>query len=246
MKYRSIFISDVHLGTKVSQAALLLDFLRDSDCEHLYLVGDIIDGWAMSKSFYWPQIHNDVIQKLMRKARKDTKVTYLPGNHDEFLRSFGDHEFGNIKLVDTIKHRGLDGKTYLIMHGDQFDAVIKNMKWLSLVGTWAYDFSIHLNVILSKIRDIFGMPYWSLSAWAKYKVKKAVNFISDYENNLANYAKSKGAQGMICGHIHHANIRDVDGITYMNCGDWCESCTALVEHEDGKWEILYFLGGNPK
>ena len=246
MKYRSIFISDVHLGTKVSQATLLIDFLRDNECDHLYLVGDIIDGWAMSKNFYWPQTHNDVIQKLMRKARKDTKVIYLPGNHDEFLRSFGQHEFGNIQLVDQIMHRGRDDKLYLVMHGDQFDAVIKNMKWLSLVGTWAYDFSIHVNVIISKIRDVLRLPYWSLSAWAKYKVKKAVNFISDFESSLASYARSKGAQGMICGHIHHANIREVDGVIYMNCGDWCESCTALVEHEDGRFEIIYFLGGNPR
>ena len=228
----------------MSQAGLLLDFLRDNDCDNLYLVGDIIDGWALSKNFHWPQSHNDVIQKLMRKARKDTEVIYLPGNHDEFLRSFGEHEFGNIKLVDTIIHSSSNGNRYLIMHGDQFDAVIKNMKWLAHIGSWAYDMIIIFNVFVNMIRNLFRLPYWSLSAWAKYKIKQAVNFISDYEENLSSYAASKGVQGIICGHIHHANIREINGITYMNCGDWCESCTALVEHFDGRWEILRYAN-NP-
>jgi UDP-2,3-diacylglucosamine pyrophosphatase LpxH len=236
--YRSVFISDVHLGTKMSQAGQLLEFFKTFECDELYLVGDIIDGWAMSKNFYWPQAHNDVIQKLMRRARKNTKVTYLPGNHDEFLRSFDDHDFGNIRLVDTIIHQGLDGKRYLVMHGDQFDAVIKNMKWLAHIGSWMYDFTISLNVVVNKVRNKFRLPYWSLSAWAKYKVKQAVNFIGDYEENLSLYAASKNVQGIICGHIHHANIRAIADITYMNCGDWVESCTALVEHTDGRWELI--------
>ena len=236
--YRTIAISDVHLGTKMSQAGQLLEFLKTFECDDLYLVGDIIDGWAMSKNFYWPQAHNDVIQKLMRRARKNTKVTYLPGNHDEFLRSFDDHDFGNIRLVDTVIHQGLDGKRYLVMHGDQFDAVIKNMKWLAHIGSWMYDLTISLNIIVNKIRHILKLPYWSLSAWAKYKVKQAVNFIGDYEENLSLYAASKNVQGIICGHIHHANIRAIADITYMNCGDWVESCTALVEHTDGRWELI--------
>ena len=222
----------------MSQADQLLEFLKTFECDDLYLVGDIIDGWAMSKNFYWPQAHNDVIQKLMRRARKNTKVTYLPGNHDEFLRSFDDHDFGNIRLVDTIIHQGLDGKLYLIMHGDQFDAVIKNMKWLAHIGSWMYDFTISLNVVVNKVRNKFRLPYWSLSSWAKYKVKQAVNFIGDYEENLSLYAASKNVQGIICGHIHHANIRAIADITYMNCGDWVESCTALVEHTDGRWELI--------
>ena len=222
----------------MSQPQALLEFIKTFECERLYLVGDIIDGWAMSKSFYWPQEHNDVIQKIMRMARKGTLVTYLPGNHDEFMRSFGDHQFGNIILTDHITHRGLDGKSYMVMHGDQFDVVVKNMKWLSHIGSWAYDLTIGLNVVIAKVRNWFKLPYWSLSAWAKYKVKQAVSFISLYEENLSNYGKSIKAEGMICGHIHHANIREIDGLQYMNCGDWVESCTALVEHLDGRWEII--------
>jgi len=238
--YRSVFISDVHLGTKMSQPQALLEFIKTFECERLYLVGDIIDGWAMSKSFYWPQEHNDVIQKIMRMARKGTLVTYLPGNHDEFMRSFGEHQFGNIVLTDTIAHRGLDGKSYIVMHGDQFDVVVKNMKWLSHIGSWAYDLTIGLNVVIAKVRGWFKLPYWSLSAWAKYKVKQAVNFIGDFEENLAKFAKSRGANGIICGHIHHANIRDIGDVKYMNCGDWVESCTALIETYEGRWIIIKY------
>jgi UDP-2,3-diacylglucosamine pyrophosphatase LpxH len=237
-KYRSIFISDVHLGARMSQANLLLDFLKTVECDTLYLVGDIIDGWALSKSFYWPQDHNDVIQKILRRSRKGEQVIYLPGNHDEFLRSFGTHEFGNIILQDTIIHTGANGKKYLVMHGDQFDVVIKKMKWLAHFGTWAYDTIIYLNWFVAKIRKSLNLPYWSLSAWAKYKVKKAVNFISDFEENLTNYAQSKQVDGIICGHIHHANIRDINGLQYINCGDWVESLTAIVENYDGTWELI--------
>ena len=238
--YRSVFISDVHLGTKMSQATALLEFIKTFECERLYLVGDIIDGWAMSKSFYWPQEHNDVIQKLLRMARKGVQVYYLPGNHDEFLRSFGDHVFGSVALVDHIHHRGIDGKDYVVMHGDQFDAVINNMKWLAHIGSWAYDVSIWFNILITRIRNWLKLPYWSLSAWAKYKVKQAVNFIGDYEENLSSFARSRGANGIICGHIHHANIREIGDIKYMNCGDWVESCTALVEDYSGRWFIIKY------
>lgn len=240
--YRSVFISDVHLGTKMSQPQALLEFIKTFECERLYLVGDIIDGWAMSKSFYWPQEHNDVIQKFMRMARKGTLVTYLPGNHDEFLRSFGEHQFGNIVLTDTITHTGLDGKKYLIMHGDQFDVVMKNMKWLAHIGSWAYDILIAVNVVVAKVRDILHLPHWSLSAWAKYKVKQAVNFIGDFEENLAKFARVRGANGIICGHIHNLNIRQIGDVKYMNCGDFCESCSAIVENYDGSWEALILDG----
>ena len=239
--YRSIFVSDVHLGTKMSQAGPFLDFLKDNDCDYLYLVGDVIDGWAMSNRFFWPQQHNDAIQKLLRKARKGTQVTYLPGNHDEFLRSFTEQDLGNIRLVDTCIHHGIDGRMYKVMHGDQFDLVIKNAKWLAHVGAWAYDVLIDINVMVSAVRRWFKLRPWSLSAWAKYQVKSAVNFIGNYEENLAGYARTHGCDGIICGHIHHANIRDIDGIAYMNSGDWVESCTALVEHDDGRWEIIWFL-----
>jgi len=237
-KYRAVFISDVHLGTRMSQPSLLLEFLKTFECDNLYLVGDIIDGWSMARSFYWPQQHNDVIQKFLRRARKSTHVTYIPGNHDEFLRSFVDHTFGNVSILRNDTYHGADGRTYLVMHGDEFDAVVNNVKWLSHLGSWAYDVSISFNILVSWFRRKLNLPYWSLSAWLKYKVKQAVNFIGNFEENLSNYARTKGADGVICGHIHHANIRDMNGVTYMNCGDWVESCTALVEHTDGTWEII--------
>lgn len=243
-KYRSIFISDVHLGAKMSQADSLLEFLKTVECDTLYLVGDIIDGWALGKSFYWPQSHNDVVQKLLRRSRKGEKIVYLPGNHDEFLRSFGEHDFGNIHLVDSVVHTGLDGKKYLVIHGDQFDAVISKMKWLAHFGSWAYDTIIAFNVLFARIRKMLNLPYWSLSAWAKYKVKQAVNFISDFEDNLTNYARVKDADGIICGHIHHPNIRKIDGLTYLNCGDWVESLSAVVEHTDGTWELIIWKNKN--
>lgn len=236
--YKTVFISDVHLGTKMSQADKLLDFFKTFECEKMYLVGDIIDGWAMNRSKYWPQSHNDVVQKLLRRARKGTEIIYIPGNHDEFMRDFCDFEFGHIILSKESVHVGVDGKLYYVTHGDQFDAVITHAKWLSHIGSWAYDVSIIINIYLNKIRKLFGMPYWSLSSYLKQTVKESVNFIGDYESTLSNYVKSKKLNGVICGHIHHANISDMDGIQYMNCGDWVESCTALVEHHNGKFEII--------
>lgn len=234
----------MHLGTRMSQANMLLDFLKSFECEELYLVGDVVDGWAMSRTFFWPQEHNDVLQKILRKARKNTRVIYVPGNHDEFLRAFIDHTFGNISILQNTVYNGVDGKTYIIMHGDEFDAVVNNIKWLSRLGSWAYDISIQFNVFVSWFRKRFNLSYWSLSAWLKYQVKQAVNFIGNFEESLANYAKSKNADGIICGHIHHANIRKMNDITYMNCGDWVESCTALVEHYDGRWEIIRWKSQN--
>jgi UDP-2,3-diacylglucosamine pyrophosphatase LpxH len=239
-KYRSVFISDVHLGTQACQADMLLKYLKTFECEKLYLVGDIIDGWEMHKKMYWPQSHNDVIQKILRKGRKGTEIYYIPGNHDEFLRSFGLQLFGNINLVPDTVHISPIGKTYLVIHGDQFDVVVKNAKWLAHVGSWAYDVAISLNIVINKARQLFGMPYWSLSAWAKYKVKSAVNFIGNYEESLSNFAKSKNVDGIICGHIHHANMTEMNGIKYINCGDWVESCTAIVEHYNGTLELVRF------
>jgi len=239
-KYRSVFISDVHLGTQACQADMLLKFLKTFECEKLYLVGDIIDGWEMHKKMYWPQAHNDVIQKILRKGRKGSEIYYIPGNHDEFLRSFGLQLFGNINLVPDTVHISPTGKTYLVIHGDQFDVVVKNAKWLAHVGSWAYDVAISLNIVINKARQLFNMPYWSLSAWAKYKVKSAVNFIGNYEESLSNFAKSKNVDGIICGHIHHANMTEMNGIKYINCGDWVESCTAIVEHYNGTLELVRF------
>lgn len=237
-QYKSVFISDIHLGTKMSQAQALLDFLKTFETENLFLVGDIIDGWALNSNFYWPQIHNDVVQKLLRKTRKGINLVYIPGNHDEFLRSFCDLNLGNLTLTKNYTYKGIDGKTYFIMHGDEFDTVIANMKWLAYLGSWAYELSIVLNVMVARIRNYFNLPYWSLSAWLKYKVKEAVNFIGKYEENLTHYANVRNVDGIICGHIHHPNIRNINNITYINCGDWVESCTAVVENLDGTWELI--------
>jgi UDP-2,3-diacylglucosamine pyrophosphatase LpxH len=230
----------VHLGTKASQAEALLEFMKTFECDKLYLVGDIIDCWAMSKSMYWHQSHNDVIQKILRRGRKGTDIIYVSGNHDEILRTFGDNFFGNIHIVERTIHITVDNKPLLVIHGDQFDAVIKNAKWLAHLGSWAYDMAMLFNVMVAKVRKWFNLPYWSLSAWAKYKVKEAVNFIGNYEETLASYAKTQEVIGVVCGHIHHANIDSFEGIKYLNCGDWVESCTAIVEHYDGTFELIRY------
>ena len=236
--YKTVFISDIHLGTKMSQADKLLGFMKTFECEKIYLVGDIVDCWAMSKKNIWNQFHNDVVQKLLRKARKGTEIIYIPGNHDDVMRNYCDKEFGHVIIINEAIHLGVDGKLYLVTHGDQFDIVMKNAEWLARLGSWAYDVSISMSVMLNKIRNLLGLSHWSLSSYLKYKVKESVNFIGDYEETLTKYVKNKGLNGIICGHIHHANIRDIDDIRYMNCGDWVESCTALVENHDGTFEIV--------
>ncbi len=240
-KYKTIWISDIHLGTVGCKADLLLDFLKHTDSEKLYLVGDIIDGWALQRNWYWPQEHNDVIQKILRKARKGTEVLFIPGNHDAFARNYVDHNFGDITVAREITHQMIDGRTFLVLHGDEFDVVVKYAKWLALLGDWAYGLCLQLNDFVNRIRQRLGYPYWSLSAYLKLKVKNAVQFIADYENALADVARKNGADGVICGHIHHAEIRDIDGITYCNDGDWVESCSALVEHYDGQLEIIEWV-----
>ncbi len=236
--YKTVFISDIHLGTKMSQADKLLGFMKTLECEKIYLVGDIVDCWAMSKKNIWNQFHNDVVQKLLRKARKGTEIIYIPGNHDDVMRNYCDNEFGHVIITNEAIHLGVDGKLYLVTHGDQFDIVMKNAEWLAHLGSWAYDVSISISVMLNKIRNLLGLSHWSLSSYLKYKVKESVNFIGDYEETLTKYVKNKGLNGIICGHIHHANIRDIDDVRYMNCGDWVESCTALVEHHNGTFEII--------
>jgi UDP-2,3-diacylglucosamine pyrophosphatase LpxH len=238
--YRSIFISDLHLGTPGCQAEALLSFLKIYTCDNLYLVGDIVDGWQLRRKWYWPQSHNDVIQKLLRKARKGCKVVFVPGNHDEFGRHFLDHSFGGIEIREEAVHVTADGKKLWVIHGDYFDGVIQCAKWLAYVGDSLYEFTLKLNRYLNHLRARMGLPYWSLSAYLKLKVKKAVNFISDFEVAFANEARKLGYQGVVCGHIHHAEIRDIDGILYCNDGDWVESCSAMVEHADGRLEILKF------
>jgi UDP-2,3-diacylglucosamine pyrophosphatase LpxH len=239
-RYRTLFLSDIHLGTRGCQADLLLDFLKHNESEELFLVGDILDGWRLKAGWYWPQSHNDVIQKLLRKVRKGARVVFIPGNHDEFAREFLGMEFGGVEVVDHVIHQTADGRKFLIVHGDQFDIVVRNARWLALLGDWAYDFAIWNNTWFNVARRKIGLPYWSFSQWAKLKVKNAVNFIGDFEVLLAGEARKRGVDGVICGHIHHATIRDIDGVTYVNTGDFVESCTAIAEHFDGRLELIHW------
>ncbi len=236
--YRTIWLSDVHLGTRGCRAAALLDFLRHHESEYLYLVGDIFDGWQLKKSWYWIQEHNDVIQKVLRKVRKGTKVFYLPGNHDEFLHQYVGLQFGGIQMVREIVHETADGRKLLVLHGDEYDGVVKYKKWLAVLGSTAYDWAIVINHWFNVVRRRLGMPYWSLSAYLKHKVKSACTFVSNFEHTLADVARKRNLQGIVCGHIHRAEMRTVDGVLYCNDGDWVESCTALVEHADGRLELV--------
>lgn len=237
-RYRAIWLSDIHLGTRGCQADMLLDFLKHTESDVLYLVGDIVDGWRLKKSWYWPQAHNDVVQKILRRARKGTSVFLIPGNHDEAFREYIGLQFGGVTILEDTIHTAADGKRYLVIHGDQFDAVVRYAKWLAFVGDTAYTFILWVNTLFNKVRRKLGFPYWSLSAYLKHKTKKAVEFIGDYETALTEEARRRQVDGVICGHIHHAEMRDMDGVLYVNDGDWVESCTALVEHPDGRLEIL--------
>lgn len=237
-QYRTIWISDVHLGTRECQAEKLLSFLKNNDAEYLFLVGDIIDFWALKRSPYWPQPHNTVIQKVLRAARYGTKVFYIPGNHDEGLRSYVGMVFGNISLHRDYVHTLANGRKILCVHGDDYDVVTRYHKWTAKLGDVGYSFLLWANRHYNTIRSKFGMRFWSLAAYVKFKVKEAVSFIGDYENNVIKEARSKGVDGVLCGHIHHAEIREVEGFQYLNTGDWVESCTAIVEHHDGRLELI--------
>ncbi len=239
-RYRAVFISDIHLGTAGCQAKALLDFLREHSCDTLYLVGDIIDGWALRRRWFWPQPHNDVVQKILRSARKGTRVVYIPGNHDEFARGFTDHLFGGIELVREAVHVTADGRRLWVIHGDDFDGVVQCARWLAYVGDNLYEFTLKLNRHLNRLRARMGLPYWSLSAYLKHKVKKALNYVTDFEVAVAREARRRGHQGVVCGHIHRAEMREIDGTLYCNDGDWVESRTALVEHHDGRLELLHW------
>ena len=239
--FRTIWISDVHLGTRGCKAEFLLDFLRHTESEYLYLVGDIVDGWRLRRSWYWAQSHNDVIQKVLRKARKGTKVIYVPGNHDEWLRDYTELQLGGVWLLDEVVHVTVDGRKLLVVHGDAFDGVVRYAKWLALLGDWAYNLVLQLNHYFNLIRRRFGYPYWSLSAYLKGRVKNAVEFVSNFADAIVDEAKKRGVDGVVCGHIHQPDIRDISGVLYANDGDWVESCTALVEHDDGRLEILHWI-----
>ncbi len=245
-RFRALFISDVHLGTRGCQAEKLLDFLRHHEADTIYLVGDIVDGWALRSTWYWPQAHNDVVQNLLRKRRKGARLIYIPGNHDEFLRSYYCTDFGGIELVESTVHEGADGRRYLVVHGDMFDLVVTQARWLAFLGDKAYELALKLNRLFNALRRVVGAPYWSLSKWAKHKVKNAVNYIGAFEKALANEAQKHGAEGVICGHIHTPALHDKFGLFYINCGDWVESCTAVGEHADGQFEIIVWDQLRPK
>jgi len=238
--FRSIWISDVHLGTAGCRADHLLDFLRHHESDFLYLVGDIVDGWQLRKSWYWKQSHNDVIQKVLRRARKGTRVVYIPGNHDEVARQFAGLDFGGIAIRMDAVHITADGKRLLVTHGDEFDGVLQYAKWLAYLGDSLYTAVLQVNRAYNWLRMKWGLQYWSLSQYLKHKVKNAVNFIGDYERILATEARHRGFDGVICGHIHKPEIKDLNGILYGNSGDWVESLSALVEHEDGRLEVIYW------
>lgn len=239
-RYRAIFISDFHIGTRRAQTEMLLDFLKFTESDSLYLVGDIVDNWSLQKTWYWDQSHNDVIQKLLRKARKGTRVIYIPGNHDERFRDFVGARFGRIAVMQNAIHVTSDKKRYLVLHGDEFDGVVKYAKWLAFLGDHAYELALSLNYNVNRIRRKLGLPYWSLSAYLKRRVKQAVQFVSNFEQAVVREAKKRNAEGVICGHIHTPEISMIDGIHYCNDGDWVESCSALVEHYDGRFELIHW------
>ena len=238
LRFRAIFISDWHLGTPGCQAAALLEFLRCTESDYLYLVGDIIDGWQLRRRWYWHQLHNDVIQKVLRKVRKGTQVVYVPGNHDEAARHYVGIDFGGVAIRQEAVHVTASGLRLLVTHGDRFDGVVSCAKWLALLGDRLYTFILKLNQHFNAARARLGLPYWSLSQFLKLKVKNAVSFITAFEEALANEARSRNFDGVVCGHIHHAEIRRIDDVLYSNCGDWVESLTALVEAADGTLSIL--------
>jgi UDP-2,3-diacylglucosamine pyrophosphatase LpxH len=237
-RYRTIWLSDTHLGTRGCQAQALLDFLEAHECDYLYLVGDIIDFWRLKRSPHWTQLHSDVIRTVLTKARAGTVVTLVPGNHDEYLRRFCDLQLGNIMVTEEAIHRTVDGRLLLVLHGDRFDGITRCHRWLALSGDVGYDALLVLNRWFNRGRRLLRLPYWSLSAYVKGKVKRAVNFITAFETALAHEAQRRNLHGVVCGHIHHAEIREIQGILYCNTGDWVESCTALAERPDGSLELL--------
>jgi len=238
-KVRSVFLSDIHLGTRACQADRLVDFLREYPAEQTFLIGDIVDFWSMSRSIHWSPAQNTVVQKLLRRARHGDRVVFIPGNHDEALRDYCGIVFGDIEVVDELVHEMADGRRFLLIHGDVFDQVTRHHRWVAVLGDKAYDLLVRLNLLLSWGRRKLGISgYWSLAGFAKRKVKKALNFIFDFEDSAIHHARERGLDGVICGHIHWAAIRDIDGLSYVNCGDWVDSCTAIVEHFDGRLELV--------
>jgi len=242
-KYRTLWISDVHLGTPGCKAEHLVDFLKHTECENLYLVGDIIDGWKLRSSWFWPQEHTNVVRKILTKSKRGTRVYYVTGNHDEFLRKFVGFglAIGNIRIVNEHVHTTADGRRLLVTHGDAFDVITRYHRWIALVGDLAYEVTMQANDHLNRLRRLLGMRYWSLSAFAKKSVKNAVNIVSEFEQSVAHECRRRGLDGVVCGHIHHAEIRDIEGVQYLNSGDWVESCTALAEDFNGRIEVIRWV-----
>jgi UDP-2,3-diacylglucosamine pyrophosphatase LpxH len=236
---RTAWISDLHLGTRGSKTGAFLEFLRNHEFETLYIVGDLIDVWQMRRGIYWPQQHNDVIQKLLRKSRKGTRIVYVPGNHDEFLGGFCGY-YGHIAIAKEFVHTTADGRRILVIHGHELDTVVQNARWLAFAGDVGYQILLSFNPLINFVRRRFGLGYWSLSAYAKKRVKDAVNFIGQFESAIVRYAERYGVDAVLCGHIHSPGIRQIGRVTYYNCGDWVESCSALVENFDGTIELLHF------
>jgi UDP-2,3-diacylglucosamine pyrophosphatase LpxH len=235
-----VFLSDTHLGLRASRSEYLLDFLRNTECEHLYLVGDIVDIWKMRTGWHWTQVHNDLVREVLRKARNGTRVTYVPGNHDELFRAYPDFQFAGLEVRREAEHRTADGRRFLVLHGDEFDCVVMNNKWLAHLGSGVYDLLLWINRWFNAGRRRLGFGYWSLSAYLKRRVKEAVKYIGNFEEAVVRSARERGMQGVICGHIHHAVISDFGGVVYANCGDWVESCTALAEEPDGSLRLIHW------
>jgi UDP-2,3-diacylglucosamine pyrophosphatase LpxH len=237
-RHRTVWISDIHLGTRGCNAEMLVDFLKSVQCDTLYLVGDIIDGWKLRKGWYWPEAHNEVVRRILKMAHRGTRVVYVVGNHDEMLRDYAGFSFGGVDIVNDIIHECKDGRKLLITHGDAFDTVVLYARWLAILGDQAYSLLLQLNIVLNAARKVLKLPYWSLSAYAKRRVKNAVEFIGRFEEAVARAAHERGLDGVVCGHIHTAEIRQIGDVTYYNDGDWVESCTALVEEPDGSFRII--------
>lgn len=238
---RAVFISDVHLGTRACQAERLLDFFKEYESEYLYLLGDVIDFWAMSRSIHWAPAHNTVVQKVLRRARHGDKVFFIPGNHDEALREYAGIAFGDIRVESEWVHETIDGRRYWLIHGDEYDQVTRHHRWVAVLGDVGYNALVRINLLLSRVRRLFRIPgYWSLAGYAKQKVKRAVSFIFDFEDAVAHAAQQRGVDGVICGHIHWASDRRIGAVRYLNCGDWVDTCSAIVEHYDGRIEVVHW------
>lgn len=236
--YRAVFISDLHLGSRGCKADCLLDFLHQVESDYLYLVGDIVDGWRLKKKWFWPDQHNAILQRLFERANRGTRVVYLPGNHDEAVRRWLGRTFRGVRILQEVIHETADGRRFLVTHGDLFDSVVCEMRWLARLGSVAYDLALLLNTAVNRVRHRLGLGYWPISAFLKEQVKAAVRFIDDFERSLAAEARRRQVCGVVCGHVHKPEMRSIEGVLYLNDGDWVESCSALVEHADGRLEIL--------